>query len=340
LRIRLACVTLLACAAFVAPQEGAAQGRSGKEVVESTCVNCHGTGAQRAPKIGDRKAWAPRAAQGLSSLTLSAIKGIRNMPPHGGNSGLTDLELARAITYMVNASGGKWTEPASAKELAAERSGAQVVKAQCSKCHQDGKGGAPKIGDRGAWNPRLKDGLDRAVQSAIHGHGGMPPRGDKADLTDAEIRNAIVYMLNPGAPAKGAPKAAAPARAAATGRTVDGMEIHLGLVRAEAIRAYPEGSVERSMHGGVPSGSGYYHVNVSVLDAASKAAIADAKVEIRLEQPGGRSESKSLEPVVINNATSYGSYVRLRAKEAYVVTVQVRKPGAPRAVEARFEPKL
>lgn len=199
--IRLAFLAL-ACAAFVAPQQGAAQGRSGKEVVESTCVNCHGTGAQRAPKIGDRKAWRQRANQGLSSLTLSAINGIRNMPSHGGNPGLTDLELARGVTYMVNASGGKWTEPASAAELKAERTGAQVVKAQCHKCHRDGKGGAPKIGDREAWSKRLNQGIDRAVSSAIHGHGGMPPRGDKADLTDGELRAAILYMFNPKAPAR------------------------------------------------------------------------------------------------------------------------------------------
>ena len=199
---RFAFLALAASAAFVLPQQGAAQARSGKEVVESTCITCHGSGAQGAPKIGDRKAWSQRASQGLSSLTLTAIKGIRNMPAHGGNTGLTDLELARGVAYMVNASGGKWTEPASAKDLKAERSGAQVVKAQCSKCHQDGKGGAPKIGDREAWSKRLNQGIDRAVSSAIHGHGGMPPRGDKADLTDGEVRAAILYMFNPKAPAK------------------------------------------------------------------------------------------------------------------------------------------
>jgi cytochrome c5 len=201
LNFRLAFVALAASAAFSAPQEAAAQ-RSGKQVVESTCVNCHGTGAQGAPRIGDRKAWAKRSAQGLSSLTQSAIKGIRNMPSHGGNPGLTDLELARGVAYMVNASGGKWTEPKSDKELKAERTGAQVVKMQCSKCHQEGKGGAPKIGDREAWSKRLNQGIDHAVHSAISGHGGMPPRGDRADLTDGELRAAILYMFNPKAPAK------------------------------------------------------------------------------------------------------------------------------------------
>ena len=74
-----------------------------------------------------------------------------------------------------------------------------MVKAQCSKCHQEGKGGAPKIGDREAWSKRLNQGIDHAVHSAIRGHGGMP-RGDKADLTDGEVRAAILYMFNPKAP--------------------------------------------------------------------------------------------------------------------------------------------
>lgn len=205
MNFRLAFVALAASAAFAAPQEGAAQ-RSGKEVVESTCVNCHGTGAQGAPKIGDRKAWRSRAAHGMSSLTQSALKGIRNMPSHGGNMSLSDLELARGITYMVNASGGKWTEPASDADLKAERTGAQVVRMQCFKCHQEGKGGAPKVGDREAWSKRLSQGIDHAVRSAINGHGGMPPRGNRADLTDGELRAAILYMLNAKPAAKSAAK--------------------------------------------------------------------------------------------------------------------------------------
>lgn len=201
MRVRLLSVALGVSAALGAAHEAAAQ-KSGKEVVESTCVSCHGTGKGGAPKIGDKKAWSKRSAAGLSSLTQSALKGIRNMPAHGGDQALSDLELARGITYMVNQSGGKWTEPASAGELKAERSGAQVVKAQCAKCHQDGKGGAPKIGDRDAWSKRLSQGVDHAVHSAVKGHGGMPPRGDRADLTDGEVRAAILYMYNAKAPAK------------------------------------------------------------------------------------------------------------------------------------------
>lgn len=84
----------------------------------------------------------------------------------------------------------------------AERSGEQIVQAQCFKCHESGKGGAPKIGDRTAWIPRVKQGLDVVVRSAIRGHGSMPARGGMADLTDAELRAAVVYMFNKGAGSK------------------------------------------------------------------------------------------------------------------------------------------
>ena len=199
---------IAAILAFAAPNtlQGAnAQSgeRSGREVVEAVCAACHGTGAKGAPKIGDRNAWSKLRSRGLTGLTQSALKGIRQMPPHGGNMALTDTEIKRAITYMVNQSGGHWIEPISKTAPPAARSGEQIVQARCVKCHQTGVNGAPKIGDRDAWIPRVKQGLDVVVRSAINGHGAMPPRGGMADLTDSEVRSAVIYMFNKGtAPTK------------------------------------------------------------------------------------------------------------------------------------------
>lgn len=326
-------------AAVLAPRDVGAEPpeRSGKAVVEAVCATCHATGAKGAPKIGDKKAWGARAAQGLSSLTEHALTGIREMPSHGGNAKLTDLEIGRAVAYMVNQSGGKWVEPVSVKDMMADRSGAQIVKVQCSKCHQTGEGGAPKIGDRVAWRPRLSQGVEALVRSAVRGHGGMPPRGDRADLTDAELRDAILYMFNPTAPAKSAPSAKEAVTPAGMHKVVGGLDIYLGFVSAEALRKFPEASVERLMHGGVPSGDNEYHANVTVLDRVSKAPIARASVEVQVEQPGLTSETKSLKPVVINYAASYGNYVQLKPKTNYVVTVRVRTAESPLPVEARFE---
>ena len=119
------------------------------------------------------------------------------------------------------------------------------------------------------------------------------------------------------------------------------MDIYLGLVPAETLRAYPKVSMERAMHGGVPGGAGYYHVNVSLVDSTSNSLISDARVDIRIEQRGGVSrESKTLEPMAIPNAPSYGNYVRMVGKATYLMTVRVQRsqPSAP--IEARFEHQL
>jgi cytochrome c5 len=194
----LVAALLLALAA--APDIAAAQSTelSGKEIVDAVCASCHAPGAQGAPRIGDRKAWSKRASQGLSSLTEHAIHGIRAMPAHGGNPGLTEMDLKRAITYMVNQSGGHWFEPTSKTAKTPDRTGEQIVQARCAKCHEKGEGGAPKIGDQAAWIPRVKQGLDVVVRSAINGHGAMPARGGQADLTDSEMRSAVIYMFNKG----------------------------------------------------------------------------------------------------------------------------------------------
>jgi cytochrome c5 len=204
---RVLALTIFALMTLATAQDAVAQNaeRSGKEVVESLCVSCHGTGARGAPKIGDRKAWSKLATRGLSGLSKSALKGIRDMPPHGGNPNLTDTEIERAITYMVNQSGGHWAEPVSRTTRAAERTGEQIVSVRCSHCHRTGVNGAPKIGDKADWIPRLKPGLDVVVRSAINGHGAMPPRGGMANLSDAEIRSAIIYMFNGGAAPTKAP---------------------------------------------------------------------------------------------------------------------------------------
>lgn len=177
----------------------AAGDRTGEEVVEVACGACHRTGESDAPRIGDQQAWAALAARGLTGLTDSALAGIRNMPAHGGDMTLSDVEIERAITYMVNQSGGHWIEPVDRLTPATARKGEQVVRAQCATCHEAGTDGAPKIGDREAWIARIARarGIEALVNSAIHGHGPMPPRGGLAELTDAEIRAAILYMYYP-----------------------------------------------------------------------------------------------------------------------------------------------
>jgi cytochrome c5 len=79
---------------------------------------------------------------------------------------------------------------------AGARKGEDIVKQTCSACHQAGVAGAPKIGDRASWGPRLKEGLQGLVATAVKGKGAMPPRGGDASLTDPEVTRAVVFMAN------------------------------------------------------------------------------------------------------------------------------------------------
>lgn len=171
--------------------------RSGKEVVEAVCVKCHGSGKDGAPKIGDRAAWSKHATQGMAPLTQNAITGIRKMPAHGGEASVTDLELSRAVAYMV--SGGKAADPSKPYSSPQTKTGDQLVQEKCRECHAEGKNGAPRIGDLAAWKPRLQSGVEPLVRSAIRGHKGMPARGGMAGLSDADIRAAVAYMVDQSA---------------------------------------------------------------------------------------------------------------------------------------------
>jgi cytochrome c5 len=97
---------------------------TGEQVFKAQCTTCHSTGVAGAPKFGDASLWANRIAKGFDALVQSALHGKGAMPPQGGGD-FTDTEVARAVAYMANAGGAKFTEPAApAAPVAADASGA------------------------------------------------------------------------------------------------------------------------------------------------------------------------------------------------------------------------
>lgn len=194
----------------------AAVERSGAEVYNLACAACHATGAAGAPKIGDQAAWAPRLEQGFDTLASHAIGGFKAMPPRGGNPTLTDLEVKRGIAHMVEQVGMKVSLPAPAPVAAPAPAaaapapgaaaptatgdadlarGETIYKQACFACHQMGVVGAPKLGDKQAWAPRLAQGLDTLRQHALQGIRGMPPKGGRTDLADEAVIDAVAYMV-------------------------------------------------------------------------------------------------------------------------------------------------
>jgi cytochrome c5 len=82
-------------------------------------------------------------------------------------------------------------EPAAA----AAQSGEAVYSSACIACHSTGVAGAPKVGDKAAWEPRLSQGMDVLMSSALKGKGAMPPKGGNTSLSDDDVKSAIDYML-------------------------------------------------------------------------------------------------------------------------------------------------
>ena len=77
----------------------------GKALYDKVCTLCHKLGVANAPKLGDKKAWAPRIALGEDALVQSAITGKPPiMAPRGGDPKLTDDEIRAAVEYMISKS--------------------------------------------------------------------------------------------------------------------------------------------------------------------------------------------------------------------------------------------
>lgn len=78
-------------------------------------------------------------------------------------------------------------------------SGEKTFKAACIACHGTGAAGSPKLGDKAAWANRIKQGNDTLYTHAIKGFKGakgfMPAKGGRADLSDADVKAAVDYMV-------------------------------------------------------------------------------------------------------------------------------------------------
>ncbi len=77
------------------------------------------------------------------------------------------------------------------------RTGEQVYTAQCAACHTSGALGAPKLGDKAAWAPRIGNGFAALWKSALAGKNSMPAQGG-GQSSDLEIARSVVYMANAG----------------------------------------------------------------------------------------------------------------------------------------------
>jgi cytochrome c5 len=77
------------------------EAEGGERVYQQACALCHEAGVAGAPMTGDTAGWAIRIEQGRDKLVSNAIVGIGVMPPKGGQSQLSDAEVASAVDYLI-----------------------------------------------------------------------------------------------------------------------------------------------------------------------------------------------------------------------------------------------
>jgi cytochrome c5 len=79
------------------------------------------------------------------------------------------------------------------------KTGEALFQQTCSACHGAGIAGAPKAGDKAAWDPRISKGMPTLYDHALHGFQGtagvMPAKGGRTDAPDDLVKQAVDYMV-------------------------------------------------------------------------------------------------------------------------------------------------
>lgn len=180
-----------------------------EEIYQANCAACHNAGVAGAPKMGDAAVWTARLEKGLDQVVKAAVVGQGAMPPKGMCSSCSESDIKGVIEYMLNESGvsdSAGVESSSnqqsavvQEEVVAEEvtkiDGEAIYSQRCSVCHGQGVAGAPKLGDKSAWESRMHLGVAGLTENAIKGVGAMPPKGACNDCSDEGIEAAVEYMV-------------------------------------------------------------------------------------------------------------------------------------------------
>ncbi len=90
-------------------------------------------------------------------------------------------------------------QPGSSTLSDTAQRGQSIYGAACQLCHDSGVGGAPLLGAVEQWTPRIAQGREKLYQNALTGFQGesgfMPAKGGRTDLSDADVKAAVEFML-------------------------------------------------------------------------------------------------------------------------------------------------
>lgn len=170
----------------------------GRRVYISSCVICHQDGKLGAPVIGNGDSWRQRLKNnGLDKLYKNAIHGYNSMPIKGACVTCSENDIKSAVNYLLDKSLNRSERLSLAKENEKRKiiNGKAVYEKNCAQCHNSGKAGAPKLGDKEAWDPLIQQNFDVLVHKSIHGP-KHPKNAGCEKCSTAEVIDAVKYIVS------------------------------------------------------------------------------------------------------------------------------------------------
>jgi cytochrome c5 len=183
---------------YTAQQQIAQSQLHGGETMSTDTKHCPGSGRQlMIPMLAlltllgvgcsEKEATAPQEAAPAEATAPQVAEPVA--PPSAEE---TESASAQDEQQAVSESPAA-DKPADSSMAAAD--GQKIYQTYCQACHAAGVAGAPKLGDKQAWVPRIAKGEDAPLTSVKNGLNNMPPKGACMTCSDAELRAAVAYMI-------------------------------------------------------------------------------------------------------------------------------------------------
>ena len=138
---------------------------------------------------------SPLLAALLAGLLLAACGDKASPPPQAPASGAAQRPASTAATPTAASGPAGAASGAAAAALGSGLDTQALYNAACMGCHGEGVAGAPKLGDKAAWAPRIATGPNAMLQSVVQGKNAMPPKGTALNATETELRSVVDYMV-------------------------------------------------------------------------------------------------------------------------------------------------
>lgn len=151
-----------------------------------------------APLIGNPSNWYKRLKDtGLTGLYRHVIHGYNSMPIKGACVTCSDNDIISAVDYILNESltRSQWRDLAAGGAAKYPSSGATIYNENCAVCHDEGKSGAPKTGDKEVWKPLIAKNMDVLITNTVNGK-AHPKNGGCDRCSTDEVMEALKYMVN------------------------------------------------------------------------------------------------------------------------------------------------